>query len=82
MGLIGEIGRWVLGRACEQMRDWALAHPAHDLRLSVNVSGIELLDALFVDRVRRTLEDTGMAPGALELEITESVLLTASNRTV
>ncbi len=40
------------------------------------------MDALFVERLRRTLEDTGIAPGALELEITESVLLNHSETLV
>ncbi len=41
IGLIGEIGRWVLRQACEQMRDWTRTHPGRALRLSVNVSGLE-----------------------------------------
>ncbi len=82
VGLIGEIGRWVLREACEQMRDWTRAHPGRGLRLSVNVSGIELMDTLFVERLRRVLEDSEVSPGTLELEITESVLLNHSETLV
>ncbi len=82
IGLIGEIGRWVLRQACEQMRDWTRTYPGHALRLSVNVSGIELMDAMFVKRLQHTLNETGIAPGSLELEITESVLLNHSETLV
>ncbi len=82
IGLIGEIGRWVLRQACEQMRDWTRTYPGHPLRLSVNVSGIELMDAMFVKGLQHTLDDTGLAPGSLELEITESVLLNNSETLV
>ncbi|MGI4939492.1 MAG: EAL domain-containing protein, partial [Janthinobacterium lividum] len=78
IGLIGDLGRWVLRQACLQLRDWQRSYPAQALRLSVNVSGIELMDALFTQRLQHTLETTGIAPGSLELEITESVLLTHS----
>ena len=75
IGLIGEIGRWVLRQACEQMRDWARTHAAHPLRISVNVSGVELMDARFIERLQHTLDEAGVAPAWLELDITESVLL-------
>ncbi len=59
VGLIGEIGRWVLRRGLRADADWTLAHPGRGLRLSVNVSGIELMDAMFVERLR---PDAGRIP--------------------
>ncbi len=73
-GLIVAIGRWVLREACAQTKKW------HDLGLdpgivSVNVSALEFRRKDFVDSVRLALLDTGLWPGAIQLEITESVLM-------
>ena len=76
IGLIRQIGLWTLRSACEQLRAWHLRHPGRELRLSVNVSACELEDTLFVENLREVLDATALPPGALQLEITESVLLT------
>jgi len=71
-GQIIELGRWVLDRACAQWREWAdLGHVSH--RLSVNVSAHQLKDAGFADEVGAVLRRHRMPPGALVLELTESV---------
>ena len=75
IGLIGEIGHWVLGEACRQMRAWHDRFPALRLRLSVNASGDELGRAGFVAGIRRVLEDTRLDPRVLQIEVTESVFL-------
>jgi len=72
-GAIVPIGRWVLREACQQVRIWQQGNP--DLGLSVNVSGRQLRDQKLTDVVRQALADSGMAPGTLTLEITESVLM-------
>jgi len=73
-GAINDIGRWVLGRACEQLAVWQrMGHPT--LRMSVNVSPLQLATGELPDQVSDALRATGLAPGALELEITEGFSL-------
>lgn len=76
-GLIMEIGRWVLQTACEQASTWP-----NDLRIAVNLSPIQLNDPKLPDLVRRTLEQTGLAPHRLELELTESSIIDNRERTL
>ncbi len=73
-GLILEIGEWVLLDACRTLRRWQDAG-ATDLTMAVNVSVLQLLRGDFSESVRRVLAETGVAPQALELELTESVLM-------
>ncbi len=75
-GLIVDIGAWVLFEACSQYTRWreqGLEVP----RVAVNVSANQLRQPNFANQVRRALLDNDMPPWALELEITESVLLAA-----
>ena len=72
-GLIVQIGRWVLGEACRQSVRWRDA--GHPIGIAVNVSARQLDCDSFVADVRATLADTGLAPGALTLEITETALM-------
>jgi diguanylate cyclase (GGDEF)-like protein/PAS domain S-box-containing protein len=74
-GLIIALGRWVLRRACADVAALRTSSPgARDLRLSVNVSPRQLNDADFVGIVLGALEETGLPPDALDLEVTESVV--------
>jgi EAL domain-containing protein (putative c-di-GMP-specific phosphodiesterase class I) len=73
-GLIAPLGEWVLRRACLQHRTWT-DRGLRSLRLSVNVSTHQLRRADFANLVRETLRETGMSPGSLDLEITESAVL-------
>lgn len=79
-GLILEIGEWVLREACLTLQRWR-QHGLADLGMSVNVSVLQLLRGDFPDVVRRILTDTGVPPGALELELTESVLMANAAQT-
>ena len=73
-GLIVQMGEWALRQACAQAAHWrASGFPS--LRISVNVSAVQFRRADWVDTVRRALKDSGLDPAALELEITESLLL-------
>ena len=75
-GLIVTLGRWVLRRACADVAYLRRSRPAaSDLRLSVNVSPLQLSDPAFVDDVLGALRDTDLPAHALDLEVTESVVL-------
>jgi len=74
IGLIDEIGSWVLREVCEQLVTWQAAGYAIGT-VSVNVSIRQLKSRNLIDQVRFALEYTGLAPNALELEITEGVLI-------
>ena len=75
-GLIIPIGRWVLKEACRQMRQWQERFPAtHDLTISVNLSGKQFAQARLVEDVDQALRESGLAPGRLRLEITESAVM-------
>ena len=75
-GLIVPIGRHVLREACRQMRAWHARYPtAPPMTVSVNLSARELDEPGLVAAVRSALDDTGLDPAHLVLEITESLLL-------
>jgi diguanylate cyclase (GGDEF)-like protein len=72
-GLIVPIGRWVLREACRQTL--SLPAGAPPMHVAVNLSVAQLRDAGIVEDVRRALADSGLAPGRLVLEITESTMV-------
>jgi diguanylate cyclase (GGDEF)-like protein len=73
-GLIEAIGEWVLRTATREAATWP-----GEVRVAVNVSPIQFVDAAFPATVTSALAASGIAPGRLELEITESVFLTDSD---
>jgi EAL domain-containing protein (putative c-di-GMP-specific phosphodiesterase class I) len=74
-GRIVELGRWVLGEACRQAARWRTELAGgQDLSVSVNVSTRQVRRPELIENVQRALADSGLEPGALTLEITESVL--------
>jgi diguanylate cyclase (GGDEF)-like protein/PAS domain S-box-containing protein len=73
-GLILPIGEWVLRTACAQAKAWQTQGLA-PLRVAVNLSVRQFLQADLAALVAQTLHDTGLAPHTLELEITESLLM-------
>ncbi len=78
--LIISLGEWALRKACSQAADWRkLGHP--NLRISVNVSALQFNRPDWVETVRNALRDTQLPPEALELEITESLLLESERET-
>jgi diguanylate cyclase (GGDEF)-like protein len=75
-GIIAPLGRWVLEQATAQVAAWRERFPyAADLGVTVNVSGRQLARPEFLSEVEGALERSGLNPGTLGLEITESVLL-------
>ncbi|MEN6587603.1 MAG: EAL domain-containing protein, partial [Sulfuricella sp.] len=74
MGLMAEIGEWVLLTACRQVRAWQQAGLA-PLRLAVNLSARQFKQGDIVEHIGRLLRETGIAPHMLELEMTEDMLM-------
>ncbi|OLL30452.1 bifunctional diguanylate cyclase/phosphodiesterase [Burkholderia sp. SRS-W-2-2016] len=76
-GLIVEIGEWVLEHACRQVAQWRRTLAPH-LIVAVNLSPRQFTDGL-LERIERCLEQSGLEPSALELEITERLLMSDSD---
>jgi diguanylate cyclase (GGDEF)-like protein/PAS domain S-box-containing protein len=72
-GVIVEIGEWALRQACRQVKKWQ-AQGLSDLRISVNCSARQFSDPEFVAMIPSILDDVGLAPACLELEVSESML--------
>src|SRR5689334_20383818 len=72
-GLIVPIGEWVLRAACARARQWK--EQGFDLRMSVNLSARQFAERTLVDEVAGALRSSGLAPEALELEVTETVVM-------
>ncbi|MGB8694799.1 MAG: EAL domain-containing protein [Steroidobacteraceae bacterium] len=79
-GLILPLGEWVLRTACSQLQEWRLAGLTQG-RMAVNVSGRQFRQPGFAAVVAGILDETGLPAGLLEIEITESVLMSADART-
>ncbi len=77
-GLIGEIGEWVLRQACRQNRRWQ-DRGYQKLRIAVNVSVYQFQNPLLVESIEEILQETGLSPEHLELEITESIAIKGSD---
>jgi diguanylate cyclase (GGDEF)-like protein/PAS domain S-box-containing protein len=69
-GAILPIGEWVLREACREAASWENAH-----KIAVNLSPVQLGNADVADLVQRVLQETGLDPRRLELEITESTII-------
>ncbi len=74
MGLMSDVGRWVLRMACRQGQAW-LEDGRHFGRMAVNISARQVHDGNLADGVRYALRESGLPPEYLELEITESALM-------
>jgi EAL domain-containing protein (putative c-di-GMP-specific phosphodiesterase class I) len=74
LGLMSELGGWVLDRACAQSRAWMDAGLG-DFFVAVNVSAQQIQRGNFAEQVADTLRRHGLSAGRLELELTESALL-------
>ncbi len=75
-GLIVYIGRWVLNEACRVTQGWNLAHPDRPpVMVSINLSALQLVQPGLAQEIAATLEETGLPPCQLALEITETALL-------
>ena len=80
-GLILPLGHWVLQEACRQAAVWR-SGPWPEIRIAVNLSAVQFRQADLVDQVRRALTSAGVTPDALELEVTESVVMQDAEATI
>ena len=80
-GLITQVGAWVLETACEQYVDWR-KQGMGPIRMSVNISAIQLHEGGLTDLVQGVLGRTGMEPGCLCLELTESIIVRDVDATI
>lgn len=75
-GQIDKLGRWVLGRACDDLCSWRGAIAGGDeLRLAVNISGRHLQHGDLAHDVAQALRESGFQPGNLVIELTESTIM-------
>lgn len=77
IGLIGQIGAWVLKEACREAATWP-----EDINLAVNLSPAQFIGRELVLDVMAAIGQSGLAPGRLELEITETVMLQDTGATL
>ena len=76
-GLIVSIGEWVLRTACKQAQEWERKFGLR-LRLGVNLSAVQLMQPNLLDIVASALQESGLDPGLLEMEVTESISIKAA----
>jgi EAL domain-containing protein (putative c-di-GMP-specific phosphodiesterase class I) len=75
-GLIVPIGEWVLREACQQMERWQTEGLVSNIAtMSVNVAGRQFVELNLVKKVQEIIEETGLAPSNLRIEITEGVIM-------
>ncbi|NJR66455.1 MAG: bifunctional diguanylate cyclase/phosphodiesterase, partial [Leptolyngbyaceae cyanobacterium CRU_2_3] len=81
-GLIIKLGWWVLRQACQQMRSWQQQYDCcQSMMVSVNLSSKQFLQPDLLEQIDRILNETGLQPHNLKLEITESLFMTNTEAT-
>jgi predicted signal transduction protein with EAL and GGDEF domain len=81
-GLILWIGNWILREACRQVCAWNLQFPCQPpFTMAVNISAKQFAQADLVDQIGHILRDSGLPPGNLKLELTETVTMRDEERT-
>ena len=74
-GLIHSAGEWVIGTACRQLAAWQRRFELPDLSIAINLSPQQLMHKRLVDVVAKSLTDTGLDPGCIELEICDGEVM-------
>ncbi len=73
-GLIVELGAWVIGEACRQLREWSMAG-VDDLRMAINVSMAQFRSGSFLATLQEAIARNRLSPEAIEIEITEGMVM-------
>lgn len=74
LGLVAQVGDWLLEQACLQLKEWH-RDKVRVPKVSVNLSARQFADGQLGERIAGILKDTGIPPACLELELTESILM-------
>src|SRR5579871_206550 len=80
-GLLDSIGEWVLKQACRQAKAWQL-HGAPPMRIAVNLAPSQFRLANVVEQIRAALEEAALEPDCLEIELTESAIMSDAEESV
>ena len=73
-GILVSIGHWLMLQACRQLREWEMSkYSEQPMKITVNVSARQFADARLVSDIQDALQETGVDPSRLQLEMTESV---------
>jgi diguanylate cyclase (GGDEF)-like protein len=80
-GLIIPMGEWILRTVCTQSRLWQKAGLG-ELLITVNVSGIQFQQDNFTETLYKIIEETGIEPGTLQLELTETAIMNDSEKNI
>nr|AEI30294.1 diguanylate cyclase/phosphodiesterase with PAS/PAC sensor(s) [uncultured microorganism] len=79
-GMIIKLGTWIFRMACAQAKMW---HDAgHSIRVSVNLSALQFMQKNLVNDFKRIISETGVSPNLIELEITESIMISDFDNTI
>ncbi len=78
-GQIVALGAYLLEQACSEAVQWQAIAP-YPVQVAVNVSSLQFTRTTFVDEVEHTLKQTGLKPELLQIELTESIMLTSAER--
>ena len=73
-GLILPMGAWLINTACHHGKQ-ILTSVLGKVTIAINISGIQIRESTFIDTVKNALENSGIEPGYLEIELTESILM-------
>jgi diguanylate cyclase (GGDEF)-like protein/PAS domain S-box-containing protein len=72
-GILVSVGHWLIVQACRQLREWDANSLMPPMRITVNISARQFADARLVNDIQDALQQTGVEPSRLQLEITESI---------
>ena len=82
-GILVSIGHWFMFEACRQLREWEMnSYSAEPINMTVNVSARQFADARLITDIEKVLQETGVDPSRLQLEMTESVAAADAKLTV
>jgi diguanylate cyclase (GGDEF)-like protein/PAS domain S-box-containing protein len=81
LGLITQVGKWVITSVCKQIADWQTAGEK-PFRVAVNVSGQQIIEGDLIASIQQVLVDHQIDPHWLEIELTESSLMENTSRTI